>query len=350
MTLTNHVEQSVKRWLPGVAAGDAPPKDIPKGKELRTLLESLTLAPVGTAMTRDMRDVASIVGDLRWMLRVLLRLVRDVQLLSRVTARPVCPHAKRAALGVLLRAWEYRAEGITYGGDFAAPVFSAVLKGSADSPRGASIAAKGDGVDVMAAGPTKPFTGASDATWGKLRAGPGDVEGEPLLKPDDEYAFVVTHNGGALALELKTIKLMMGCSGETEGYGSLRCSDRLMEGRVTLANFGRPQLEPTLLLSDNDTNLRIAAGEASASRLRHALRRWWIVTQRVRDRDIRLGHLPDADNYIDFATKYVSKDKEDASVAYITNSRSRAAHGDVLTEVSACVLAFAAELGRPAHA
>ena len=70
----------------------------------------------------------------------------------------------------------------------------------------------------------------------------------------------------------------------------------------------------------------------------------------MRDRDIRLGHLPDADNYIDYATKYVSKDKEDASVAYITNSRSRAAHGDVLTEVSACVLAFAAELGRPAHA
>ncbi|MDC0526070.1 hypothetical protein OAO87_03630 [bacterium] len=38
-----------------------------------------------------------------------------------------------------------------------------------------------------------------------------------------------------------------------------------------------------------------------AARLRHAL---------------RLGHLPDGDNFIDFATKFVSKDKEDASVAY----------------------------------
>ena len=148
------------------------------------------------------------------------------------------------------------------------------------------------------------------------------------------------HNGGAAALELKTIKLMMSCSGETEGYGSLRCSDKLIEGRCTLANFGCPQAEATMLLSDNDSNLRISAGEASAQRLRHALRRWWIVTQRVRGRDIRLGHLPDGDNFIDFATKYVSKDKEDASVAYICNSRSRAAHGDAIEEVSACVVRF----------
>ena len=42
----------------------------------------------------------------------------------------------------------------------------------------------------------------------------------------------------------------------------------------------------------------------------------------------------------DFATKYVSKDKEDASVAYICNSRSRAAHGDAIEEVSACVVRF----------
>ena len=63
----------------------------------------------------------------------------------------------------------------------------------------------------------------------------------------------------------------------------------------------------------------------------------------MRGRDIRLGHLPDADNYIDFATKYVSKDKEDASVAYITNSRSRAAHGDTIDTLSACVVSFAAD-------
>ena len=164
------------------------------------------------------------------------------------------------------------------------------------------------------------------------------VKGEPALKPADEYAYVATANGGSVALELKLIKLMMSCSGETEGYASLRCSDKLMEGRVCLANFGRPQLEPTLLLSDNDSNLRITAGEASAQRLRHALRRWWVVTARVRGRD-----LPDGDNYIDYATKFVSKDKEDASIAYISNSRSRAAHGDAIAEVTACVVSFEAE-------
>ena len=344
LTLTNHIEQSVRRWLPSVVEDGSVPKGVPKGKELRTLLESLELAPVGTAMTKEMRDVASIVGDLRWMLRVLLRLVRHVQMLSRVAARPVCPDAKRAALGVLLQAWHYRDEGITYGGAFGAPVFTGVLSGSADSPRGASIATKEAGVDVMAAGAPRALVGAGDATWGKLARGPDDVKGEPTLKPADEYAFVLTHNGGAVALELKLIKLAMGCSGETEGYASLRCSDKLMEGRVCLANFGRPQHDPTLLLSDNDANLRIAAGEASAQRLRHALRRWWVVTARVRGRELRLGHLPDGDNYIDYATKFVSKDKEDASVAYISNSRSRAAHGDAVAEAVACVVSF--DVGR----
>ncbi|MDC0525838.1 hypothetical protein OAO87_02470 [bacterium] len=38
--------------------------------------------------------------------------------------------------------------------------------------------------------------------------------------------------------------------------------------------------------------------------------------------------------------------KEDASVAYNTNSRSRAAHGDIIDAVSACVVSFAAEARR----
>ena len=64
---------------------------------------------------------------------------------------------------------------------------------------------------------------------------------------------------------------------------------------------------------------------------------------------LRLGHLPDGDNYIDYATKFVSKDKEDASVAYISNSRSRAAHGDAVAEAVACVVSF--DVGRArAHA
>ena len=47
-----------------------------------------------------------------------------------------------------------------------------------------------------------------------------------------------THNGAAVFLEVKLIHAKMACSSETEGYVSWRLSDKLMEGRVSLAAFG----------------------------------------------------------------------------------------------------------------
>ena len=46
----------------------------------------------------------------------------------------------------------------------------------------------------------------------------------------------------------------------------------------------------------------------------------------MRDRATRLGYVPDEQNPIDFVTKWVDRAKVEASVAYLTNSRSRAAH------------------------
>ena len=133
----------------------------------------------------------------------------------------------------------------------------------------------------------------------------------------------------------------MACSSETEGYVSWRLSDKLMEGRVSLAAFGFGDEAPTVLLSDNDGNLRIGAGEGAAGRLRHALRRWWILTQRVRGRSIQLGYLPDSENYVDWGTKWASHDKEEASIAFLTGSRSRAAHMPPAAEPANACLSFA---------
>ena len=71
------------------------------------------------------------------------------------------------------------------------------------------------------------------------------------------------------------------------------------------------------MLNDNlnPQNRQVAA---SASRLRHALRQWWIATQRVRNQDTRLGHLPDADDYIDYATEHAPEGKENALAIGIT--------------------------------
>ena len=71
--------------------------------------------------------------------------------------------------------------------------------------------------------------------------------------------------------------------------------------------------------------------EQAAARLKHELRRSAIVSARVREMIIKLAHIPDATQYVDFFTKWVSERKVEASLAVLTGSLARAAHADAAT-------------------
>jgi hypothetical protein len=116
-----------------------------------------------------------------------------------------------------------------------------------------------------------------------------------------------------------------GSSAEGEGLGLLKLSDKVVYLRTVVARLGKPQPGPTMLLCDAEAALRVAAGQASVSRLRHALRRSAIVTQRVREDEVALAHLPDACQVVDFLTKWVAVEKEEASIAYLSGFLARAA-------------------------
>ena len=62
-----------------------------------------------------------------------------------------------------------------------------------------------------------------------------------------------------------------------------------------------------------------------------------IVTQRIRDEQVALGHLPDATNFVDMFTKWVKAAKVEESIAYLTGARAREAHagGDAAGEAAA---------------
>ena len=126
LLLTDHIEKSAARWLPGMVADGSLPKGVPQGKALRTALDSLRLEPaeVRGARTKADREFNSLVGDLQWMVKVLIRIIRMVHMLSRVGARPP-KEAMPTALGVLHVAYAHRHEGLTYGGVFAAPFMTA---------------------------------------------------------------------------------------------------------------------------------------------------------------------------------------------------------------------------------
>ena len=78
-----------------------------------------------------------------------------------------------------------------------------------------------------------------------------------------------------------------------------------------------------MIASDNQPSLRAAGGEASVVRVKHALRWYAILQQRVRCRDIRLAYIPDEWNYVDFLTKWIDVSKVAFSVAYLSNAAAR---------------------------
>ena len=314
-----HWRNAVAKWLPELLVNPRKlPEHVPQGRTLKRALDNLKLKDMapGERTTKEQKDAMRICGDLRWLLRTSLKITKAVHMLSCVMARPP-DGAREAALGVLAEGYLSTLDGtdgqITYGtSDGRAPSpLSGTLKGSMDSARGASIATV-HGEALIAQGAPPELAGASDASWSL-----------GVIGDDDVYAYGLTHNGGVVFLELKKINLILGSSMLTEGHGMLKLSDRTLHARNLLESCGEPQTEPTLIASDNQPSLRAAGGEASVVRVKHALRWYAILQQRVRCREIRLAYIPDAWNYVDFLTKWIDVSKVAFSVAYLSNAAAR---------------------------
>ena len=312
ISLDSHWEQAVRKWLPELLDGGKLRASVPQGKALRDRLDSLQLMPdEGRKLTREQREVPQIVGDLRWLLRTSIRLIKPVHMLSCVAGRPQVPATMEAALGVLADGWLTGDNCITYSTAPADIALKGTLKGSMDSSRGEAIAII-DGGERAAKGAPKLLDGTSDASWS---LGPrGDL---------DVYAWALTLGGGSVAERLCKLHLVLGSSTETEGVGQLKLSDSVLYARDCTAAYGYPQPGPTMIASDSEPSLRIANGQATAARTKHALRRYAIIQQRVFGRHVRLGYLEDAYNWVDFMTKWMDLKKVEMSVAYLSGKMAR---------------------------
>ena len=180
-----------------------------------------------------------------------------------------------------------------------------------DSERGPAVAAM-DGKKRTEQGAPGPLDGASDATWS------AGVDGM-----DDVYAFALTVNGGQVYAELKKINLALEWSAASEAIGQLKLSDKALYARVLCEANGFVLSGPTVLAGDCMPALRAANGQSSVVRLKHSVRRYAIIQQRVQSRDVRLAHVPDEWNWTDFMTKWVDKGKYGMSVRYLSNEMSR---------------------------
>ena len=69
----------------------------------------------------------------------------------------------------------------------------------------------------------------------------------------------------------------------------------------------------------------LATRHASATRSRHALRRWRRLSQRILEGECKLVHIDGASMPADFMTKKVEQKKVDTSVAYASNAHNAVA-------------------------
>ena len=298
------------------------PPHVPTGQKLQVLLSKLRPAEGEGPLSKAQREVLTINGELRWMVKRLTRILRGVHCIACVAARPPVPDAMYAALGLLVIAFDHKAEGWSHGGtSVEQPTCNGFLKGTVNHARRASVRKADAG--VMSEGAPSNLMATSDTTW-SLMADDGETS-------NDLVTVALLANGALVQLELKKAGLVTGSSAELEGLGLLKATDRTMRARQVWGRLGGDIGEATPVLCDAEAALRAAAGESSVQRLRHALRRSAIVTQRVRAGEISLVHVPDAANVVDMFTKWVSAAKVENSLAYLTGSMALRAHGGETT-------------------
>jgi hypothetical protein len=125
-----------------------------------------------------------------------------------------------------------------------------------------------------------------------------------------------------MVVRTKKIGTVAASSHEVEGVASLRGSEDVEVVRDHAVVLGHPPQGPTILGTDNKSNLLVATETGTANRVRHALRRYLILQQRVREGVVDLIHVPDPENPADFLTKFVSAKKLEASLVFLTNSNN----------------------------
>ena len=126
--------------------------------------------------------------------------------------------------------------------------------------------------------------------------------------------MVIMFWGGAVLLETKKAALA-DSSTEVEGIASSKCAEHLTVAIEMARGMGYKVDQPTLLRTDNMSSLRISNCIKSTARAKHALRRYYVLQERVRRGEIRIEHVPTAQNKADYLTKWLSAAKLNESVA-----------------------------------
>ena len=266
------------------------------GGKLEKLADSLKMEerPLNGKMTKHGKRTQQLTGCLRYFMRAS---AGELNVLThRLSCVQACapPEAVTVGLAGMIMAYESRERGITYSADDAAS-FTLAHDGSSPEisfatgfPRDAGIHAVGD------------------CTWGDRNV----------------YALLVMMNHGAILTETKKMG-PVDSSAEGEGITTSKCAEITDFIREAARGMGILGDKPTVIRSDNASSVRVANDPKSAGRLRHAMRRFAVLQERVKEGKVKVVFVPDAQNASDFMTKWVPASKLKASVAYTSNEAAK---------------------------
>ena len=118
----------------------------------------------------------------------------------------------------------------------------------------------------------------------------------------------------------------MASSTEAEGHASAKAGDLAAETAEIKRAMGVTIEGPIVIGTDSVTNGYIANRQGAANRMKHALRRWETLVERIDTGLVKLVHINDPEMPADFMTKWVTAKKIKDTLFYLTNERNRVPH------------------------
>ena len=270
---------------------------IPFGKELEKTLDAMRPS-TNDKPTPDQREFRSITGACKFIEYVMPGLsVRNHRCSCVMAAPPL--DGLSAAQGVLLSAWLYRTDGIT---------FSRVAAGKHTVDVGLKLQGfnmdKGAAAEIEAGADATAYTATTEPTANDY--GSHDVIG-----------LYVTYAGAAIMSQTKRLHIIINSSFGTEAVATSRAADAVSPIVAMARAFGVAPTAPVTIITDSMANANVASGHGSSTRAKHLLRHYHYVLQKVLAKEVAIKHVPDVENPADFLTKWVSEDKHKRSLAYL---------------------------------
>ena len=264
-------------------------------------------------------EYAGLVGHMRWLAETTPALETPLRFCASVASGPdPDQHAYEVAQSVLFDAYKHHQSGLTYGGQRARAVVRpdpGVNTGDRVDGDNADDGHAGASGVTLAAGAPLATEGHADATWGLVdETGSKDIMG-----------LLITSAGAAILAKSCTLRPVTASSSDAEGHASVKLTDSLAYIEAVENGLGVRRDYPYLVTTDNKGNQLVSNGESSASRCRHQLRRWWIISQRINAGSIKMRSVPTAECPADFLTKFIDGAKAKASLEYATNSAAAVA-------------------------